>query len=316
MYQSILVPVDGSTFAEQALPLALSLARRSGASLHLIHVLQPLASVYTEAPLFVESECDLEARIQERFRTYLDELAARLAKRRSMVVTSSLLEGEVVPGILAHTEETKPDLVVMTTHGRGPLGRFWLGSVTDELARVLTVPLLLVRPQGEAAPDLETEPLLRQILIPLDGSQLAEQIIRPAVELGRLTGAGFTLLRVVKPAPQVAFPTGSPMLDVEAQSVLSRIESIQGQLRKEAMTYLEGIAQPLRAEGLSVVSKIAIDERPGAAILEEAASKSVDVVALETHGRRGLSRLLLGSVADKVIRGTTVPVLVNRPGHG
>jgi nucleotide-binding universal stress UspA family protein len=308
--------VDGSTFAEQALPLALSLARRSGASLHLIHVLQPLASVYAEAPLFVESACDLEARIQERFRTYLDALATGLAKRRSTVVTSSLLEGEVVPSILAHAAETQPDLVVMTTHGRGPLGRFWLGSVADELARVLPVPLLLVRPQAEAATDLEIEPLLKQIVIPLDGSALAEQIIQPAVELGRLTGAGFTLLKVLKPAQQVAFPTGSPMLDVEAQTVLSRIETIQGQLRKEAMTYLEGIADPLRADGLDVVCKIAIDERPEAAILQEAASKSVNLVALETHGRRGLSRLLLGSVADKVIRGTTVPVLINRPGHG
>jgi nucleotide-binding universal stress UspA family protein len=228
MYRSILVPVDGSTFAEHALPLALSLARHSGASLHLFHVVQPLASVYSEAPLFVESECDLEARIQERMRTYLDELAGRLAKRWSAVVTSSLLAGEVVPSFLAHTAETKPDLVVMTTHGRGPLGRFWLGSVADELARVLPVPLLLVRPQEKAEPDLETEPPLRQILIPLDGSKLAEQIVRPAIELGRLTRAGFTLLRVVKPAPLVAFPTGSPMLDVEAQSVLGRIETIQG----------------------------------------------------------------------------------------
>ena len=100
-------------------------------------------------------------------------------KRWSTVVTSSLLEGEVVPSFLAHTAETKPDLVVMTTHGRGPLGRFWLGSVADELARVLPVPLLLVRPQAEAEPDLETEPPLRQILIPLDGSKLAEQILGP-----------------------------------------------------------------------------------------------------------------------------------------
>ena len=313
MYRSILVPLDGSTFAEHALPVALNLARRSRATLRLGHVLQPLASVYSEAPAFTEGTWDFEGLIKERLRGYLDALALRMAKWSPAEVSTLLLEGEIVPTLLAHATETKPDLVVLTTHGRSPLGRFWLGSAADELVRVLPMPLLMVRPSEHAVPDFDVEPPLKNVLIPLDGSPLAEKMIRPAVALGRLTNAAYTLLRVIKPVPPVAFPTGSPLLDVQAQSVLSRIDKIQGQLCKEALAYLDGVAGPLRAEGLQVTTKVAIDERPGVAILQEAVSPAVDVVALETHGRYGLSRLLLGSVADKVIRGSAVPVLVHRP---
>jgi nucleotide-binding universal stress UspA family protein len=90
--------------------------------------------------------------------------------------------------------------VAMSTHGRGPLSRFWLGSVADALMRRLPVPLLLVRPQ-EGAPDLSEEPPLRRILIPLDGSALAEEVLAPALALGGLVGAEYTLLWVVRPLP-------------------------------------------------------------------------------------------------------------------
>ena len=137
-------------------------------------------------------------------------------------------------------------------------------------------------------------------------------MIGPAVRLGRLTGSGYTLLRVIKPVPPVALPTGSPFIDGEAEYILNRIDEIEEQLT-EALAYLEGVARPLRAEGLRVATKVALEERPGVAILHEAVSAPVDLIAIETHGRHGLPRLLLGSVADKVIRGTTVPVLVHRP---
>jgi nucleotide-binding universal stress UspA family protein len=313
MYKSILVPLDGSTFAEHAFPLALALARRSGAGLHLVQVLEPLASVYSEAPPFADS--DLEARIKARLRGYLDSIAARLSKLTPTAVTTLLAEGEIIPLLQGHAKDTQSDLVVMTTHGRGPLGRLWLGSVADTLVRVLHVPLLLVRPP-DTVPDLDVEPPLKNILIPLDGSKLAEQMIERAVELGRLTGAGYTLLRVIKPVPSIGFPTGSASLDAEVQNILSQMDVLQEQQRKEALAYLDGVAQPLRTQGLRVETKVAVEEGPGVAILQEAVSPAVDLVALETHGRRGLSRLILGSVADKVIRGATVPVLVHRPRHG
>ncbi len=311
MYRSILVALDGSTSAEHALPLALSIARRSSAQLRLVHVLPPLASVYAETPLFVSDEEDLGARIKGRLRDYLDALASRMTKLSGVGIKTALLDGDVAPTLQAYAKEMACDLVVMTTHGRGPLARFWLGSIADELVRVLPMPLLLLRPP-ETLPDFAVEPPLHNILIPLDGSPLAERMIGPAVKLGRLTGAGYTLLRVIKPVPPVAFPTGSPFMDVEAQHILNRMDEIEDQLRKDALTYLEGVARPLQAEGLRVATKVTLEERPDVAILHEAVPP-VDLVAIETHGRHGLPRLLLGSVADKVIRGTTVPVLVHRP---
>jgi nucleotide-binding universal stress UspA family protein len=249
MYKSIHVPLDGSTFAEHALPLALTIARKAGAKLHLVHVLEPLASVYSEAPLFADS--DLEQRIKDRLRGYLDSVAFRVRKLMPTPVTTDLVEGEIAELLRTQAAQMSADLVVMTTHGRGPLGRFWLGSVADELVRVLPMPLLLVRPP-DTVPDLSVEPLLRNILIPLDGSKLAEQIVNPAVELGRVMGAGFTLLSVIKPAPTVPFPTGSASLDAEVKNMLSQMDAIQEKLRTQALAYLDTVAKPLRAQGLRV----------------------------------------------------------------
>lgn len=311
MYRNLLVALDGSPSAEHALPLACSIARRSSANLRLVNVLPPLASVYVEPPLFAAGD-GLDERIKTRFREYLDYVASRIEKTLGLKANAELLEGEIVPTLQSHAKEMGADLVVMTTHGRGPFGRFWLGSVADELVRMLPMPLLLVRPP-DADVDLATEPPLRNVLVPLDGKPLAERMIGPAVKLGRLTGASYTLLRVIKPVTPFAAPTGSPVMDVEVRHILDRIEKVEGQLREQASNYLDGVARPLRAEGLKVATKLALEERPGIAILQEAAKGGADLIAIETHGRHGLPRLLLGSVADKVIRGSTIPILVHRP---
>jgi nucleotide-binding universal stress UspA family protein len=313
MYKSILVPLDGSTFAEHSLPLALAVARQAGAKLHLVHVLEPLASIYSEGPLL--ADVDLEQRIKARLRGYLDSVAFRVRKLSPGAVTTELAEGEIAETLRAEAVRMNPDLVVMTTHGRGPFGRFWLGSVADELVRVLPMPLLLVRPP-DTVPDLAVEPPLKNILIPLDGSKIAEQMVERAVGLGRLTEAGYMLMRVIKPVPPVPSSTGSASLDVEVESMIKAMDALQEKLHKDALAYLDAVARPLRAQGLRVATKVVVDQRPGVGIVHEAAPPAVDLVALETHGRRGLSRLILGSVADKVIRAAAVPVLVHRPERG
>src|SRR5262249_22116943 len=124
MYRSLLVPLDGSSFGEHALPLALTLARRCGAELHLVHVMPPLASIYSETPLFVDDT--LEARLREhqraRHQTYLDGVVDRLRGAGARNVRTEVMEGDVAGGIRARAEAVAADLVVMTTHGRGPLG--------------------------------------------------------------------------------------------------------------------------------------------------------------------------------------------------
>ncbi len=314
MLRTILTPLDGSTFGEHALPLAASIARRAGAALRLLHVEPTPASVYAETPLFIDDSY-LESYVRENQRAvglaYLDGAVKRLKNRAGVAVGRVVVEGEVRDAIFAQAAALHADLVVMTTHGRGPLGRFWLGSVADELVRTLPMPVLLVRPR-EAAPDFDHEATLKHVLIALDGSPLAEQIVEPAVELGALLGAEFTLVRVVPPVP-----IGGHLLEGGSLRQLAvSMEELQAEHKRRcdrADKYLDETAARLRAQKLTVRTHVETDEQPAAGVLREAQAADADLIALATHGRRGLSRLFLGSVADKVLRGGRLPVLLRRP---
>jgi nucleotide-binding universal stress UspA family protein len=303
MYRSILVPLDGSAFAEHALPLALSIARRAKAPLQIAHVDLVPAPMYVLSRPNMESTYDAQAR--ERAAAYLDDVVWRLSARTSVPVETVLLEGSVAEALQEHVAIKGVDLVVMTTHGRGALGRAWLGSVADKLVRHLPIPVLLVRPREEPH-DLTAEPVLRRVLIPLDGSALAEQALEPALTLGGLMPAEYTLLHVVEPMlimgdEMGAFATGAAAAAMHAQ------------LPEEGRKYLSGVVQQLGSRGETVQSKVVIDRPAAEAILQEAKTGGCDLIALATHGHGGLARLLLGSVADKVLQGAPVPVLVYRP---
>jgi nucleotide-binding universal stress UspA family protein len=155
---------------------------------------------------------------------------------------------------------------------------------------------------------------LHHVLIPLDGSARAEGILDPALELGRLLGADFTLLRVIEP---VILPDAR--LGGNAVSGLN--PDLLQALQSEAQAYLERIAEQLRARSARVQTRVVSNRWAAGAILEEAGAHAMYLIALATHGRGGVARLLLGSVADKVVRGASVPVLLWRslgdaPGSG
>jgi len=135
---------------------------------------------------------------------------------------------------------------------------------------------------------------MRNILIPLDGSALAEQVLGPALDLARLVEARCVLLRVVEPrsSPHNGTPDGS---------------------RKEAAAYLERVAARMREQGVSAQARVVVARHVAEAILEEAAAQGSDLIALATHGRGGLTRLLRESVADHLVRAAASPVLVYRP---
>jgi nucleotide-binding universal stress UspA family protein len=297
MLSSILVPLDGSPFAEQALPLAASIARRAGGRLDLVrgHVVyaqvDPAASFGPYDPL-----ADVAWRQQEE--SYLEALAARLPGVR---VSCAVASGFAADAILERARARGADLIVMTTHGRGPVGRFFLGSVADELVRRAQAPLLLMRPT-EASPNLAREPEVREILVALDGSPLAEGVLDAAFNLGRALGARCTLLRVLE--------SGSPQRLV-----------LPGDERDEpgagvALAYLGGLAARSRGRAPEVRTRVVIAPHAAAAILHQAQILGSDLIALATHGRGGLRRLLLGSVADAVLRAAPVPVVVCRPPAG
>lgn len=311
MIRNILVPLDGSPFGEHALPLALSLAQRAGAALRLVHILQPIAIAIPE---FSGYEDSLEPELRLEKQNYLEDVRKRLSEARSTVTMSAeVKEGNIAETIRAASDKGGADLIVMTTHGRGPAARFWLGSIADQLVRESPVPLLLVHP-GKSPPRFNNGPVFRRMLLPLDGTPLAEQIIPHAVEVARHMNAECELLRVVQTdvPPDYAFLTRGALITQRVHAMVEQLEAIQKRQREEAEAYLEGVANRIHATQVPAVAKVVLDEQPVKAILHEA-EKACDVVALATHGYSGLKRLWLGSVADKVLRGSTVPVLVYRP---
>jgi nucleotide-binding universal stress UspA family protein len=312
MYRSLLVPLDGSAFGEQALPLALAIARRANAALEVVHVMAPLASVYAESLFTPDPHLELQVRAHQQ--EYLDRIVRRLQGTAPVRATATLLDGAPTVALEAHAAACGADLVVMTTHGRGVMGRFWMGSVADYLIRHLALPVLLVHPREEGR-EAAADPAPRHILLPLDGSPLAEQMIEPAAALGALTGAEITLLRVIRPMLPAQYALQHASAGSGLQHLLDEVEQAHEEVRRQAAAYLEGIASRLQGRGLKVQTRVAVEDQAALAILHEAAPPATDLVALQTHGRGGLSRLLLGSVADKVVRGSAVPVLVQRPPH-
>lgn len=287
MIGSILVPLDGSPLAEQALPWGVSFARRLHAGLdlvrvHVLYALQEPAAGFGPYDPLMEAEC------QEEEKLYLNGTATMVASVSGMKVTSALIHGLTADGVLERAKAVNADLIVMTTHGLGPVGRFFLGSVADELIRQGSVPVLLV-PTRAPAPGLIPEPEVERIVIPLDGSALAEQALKPALDLARSLNASCTLLQVLEQ------------------------RNPSEEIQEKAKHYLSQLAGRLLDGGLEVETNVVAGRNAAQGILEEAGHEPGSLIAMATHGRGGVLRLLLGSAADKVIRGAKVPVLVCRP---
>lgn len=304
MIRTILVPLDGSTFGEHAVPVALSVACRTEAKLTLVHVHSFPGPLYTSDGVAI-----FDVATDERNRStelaYLDDIARQIAPALPTPPQTALIEGAVVDALCEEVQKSEADLIVMTTHGRGPFSRFWLGSVADALVRRAPIPILLVRPDAQLPEVLDlTKPRnFERVLLPLDGSQLSEQMLAPAVEFVELTGAELTLLLALDPTGM----SYAPMLYTAGLE-----GDVLDQMKVEARDYLEEIAAPMRARGLTVKTQV-VYAQPAVAILNYAADHGANLIAMATHGRSGLSRALLGSVADKVLRGAHIPLLVMRP---
>jgi nucleotide-binding universal stress UspA family protein len=310
MEHTILVPLDGSPFAEYALGPALWIARHTGAALHLIRVHRvPLVAVDGPAPLY---EAPLDASLRNQEREYLERVRAQLPEVAPVPITTELADEAVANSICAAAVARHALLIVMTTHGRGPVSRFWLGSVADQLLRCSPVPVLLIRP-GEGPPDFTRGLTSSKILVPLDGSALAEQILEPATQLGDLLGAAYTLFNVISPAFTVGYEAAADPMGHVAERMMHEMRETQRKLRTEAEAYLEQVAGRLRKQGRIVHTRVAESERPAGAILDAARDLAADLIAAATHGRGGLARLVVGSIADKIVRGAAAPVLVYHP---
>jgi nucleotide-binding universal stress UspA family protein len=310
MYRSVLVPLDGSPFGEHALPLAVQIAQRCEARLQLVNVFCPIGgSMFVEGYLFPDDEVDRYLR--QRQVDYLHRTAEHVRPLVSGPVTVHAVEGAVDEEIRKLARELRTDLVVMATHARSPLGRFWLGSVADELLRDAPAPVLLMPPVGEQV-NWEKVVLPRHLLVPLDGTPAAEEVLEPAVALAELGRADLTLLNIVRPLMPMTYHLEGGSLDRIATSLIEQIEKAHEAVRQQATAYLDRVAAPLRQRGLTVVTKVAVEDQPAVAILHHAVPP-VDLIAMRTHARHGLARLFLGSVTDKVARNVHLPVLVQPP---
>ena len=300
MFREILVPLDGSPLAEHALPFAVSIAMKTGATVHVVLVHVPDA--YGEYAAPHSDDFDMEAKAREK--AYLDALGGRLAKAFKGTIQIHHLEGIVQETLVEEVAERGVDLVVMSAHGWGYSSRALLGSVSDYLMRHLGVPMLLMH--SEVGMTELNRPLsFRRILIPLDGSELAEAMLEPALALGALWNAEYRYVRVMGPPSHHL--TGSLGDEPHAPH-----QGIVDATTRHWAAYLEKMAHRLRKQSLTVETHVRVSRKVAAAILEEATTTGCDLIAISTHGRGGLSRLLRGSVADKVVRGANTPVLVYR----
>jgi nucleotide-binding universal stress UspA family protein len=295
----ILVPVDGSPVAEHALPFALSIARAAGAEVHVALVHVPEAYTDYEYPGAEDLELDAKAREQH----YLSALSGRLRAAFTGTLQLHHLEGIPEETLVEEVAERQIDLVVMNAHGWGYISRAITGSVSDYLVRNLAVPILLMHSRPVST-DLDRPIAFRRILVCLDGSELSEAIMEPARAIGQLFGATYHLTRVAAPPSHMA-----PTHDAESSAALVHVLD---HAKRAAASYLALAAGSLRYESIPVETQVLLSNNVAAAVLQEAETANCDLIATSTHGRGGLSRLLLGSVADKIIRGATKPVLVYR----
>ncbi|HZA98048.1 MAG TPA: universal stress protein [Gemmatimonadales bacterium] len=298
-FQSIVVPLDGSPLAEQAIPMAQAIAERARCRLKLVLIHQPLIMM-EPGPNYTK----VELAMYKADREYLKLVTARLRQPLGRSVSSAILDGSPVAQTLAaYIRELGADLVVMMSHGRGGLGRAWLGSVTDQLIRFTEIPVLVVR----TSEDMEPKPGMEQkeILVALDGSPLAEAALGPAVALARLWDAEVSLVQVVQAitlgsAPHLTFPS-----DYSDQVTAIR--------RDSAQDYISDMAERVRESGVRASGVAVVGAAVAETLIKLAAPDRVGLMAVATHGQGGLKRLVLGSVADKLVRGAPVPVLVVRP---
>ena len=300
--QTILVPLDGSNFAECALPVALSIARRLDGRVGLVSVSSKKRgrrkrSVTTISP----NDVNL---IDEVVSDYLNGVAARISESSSVPVFSTVLGGRPAAALAKHAKGHHPELIVMSTHGRGAFSRHWLGSVTEWMVRHVRTPVLVVRPEPDCEVRFDDKRQFRCVLVPLDGSKLSEQSLQWAKLLGGRE-AQYHLVRVT--------PDSISAWSDQPQAVTRGTTDLAAVAHDDAVGYLHGVKCGFEKGGLTVKTVIEDTVPTAVGILDTAERESADLVVITTHGRGGLRRLVLGSVADKVIRGSHVPVFVVKP---
>lgn len=299
MYKNVMLPVDGSTFSREAVLHGVRIASQTGATLRLVRV--AVSPVFLGGPgaAGLEAEALREARSSELSELYA--IAAECRAHSTVSVTASLERGPVIDALVGYAKREKVDLIVMRSHARGGLARAWFGSTADGLIRESGIPVLVVRPPSVAT-GMEGGATYRRILVPLDGSELAEQALAPAVTLARMEGASLTLLRIVSAwKRRVAGELESALGPASANEV------------SQAQRYLDSLLTSDADRSLHISRRVVIADDVASAILEIADYNESDLIAIATRGRGALRRAAAGSVSDQVMRASPVSTIVVHP---
>lgn len=277
MDRPILLPVDGSSGADQARAHAFELARRYDCPLRALYVVDTNVARWPDT--------------QESFSRQGEEVLARtqrLGAEAGLAVETDLRTGAPHEEILAHCEEIGAGTIVMGTHGRRGLDRLVLGSVTQRVVRLADVPVLTVGgPEGRAA-----DTAYESVLLPTDGSEAAADALDAAVDLAAAYDASLHVLHVVETAgPGLTGETVVEEATETGEDVVSNIESLA------------------RAAGIGDVTTAVREGGPATEILAYSDDQNIGCIVMGTHGRTGLPRYLLGSTTERVLRTTHRPVL-------
>lgn len=295
MSQPIVVALDTSELSEGAVPYAVSLAKATGAPLSFVTVWEGGERALISSLPDVAS--DLFKRGEQYYENYLQGIAKKV-REQGVATEAEVRTGDADDEILALVRAKDASMLVIASHGRSGLSRWWYGSVAGRLVREAPVPTLIVGPKA-----LESGPgagAIRRILVPLDGSDMAEQALPAAGQLAAALGAEVHLAEAVRWVSQ-AFIYGVPEVT---------IAQVDEDLEQAARTCLAEARKKLPKE--TKVEAHVVRGMPADALIDLVAGKEIDLVVMASHARAGLARMALGSVADRMVQGKA-PVLLVRP---
>jgi nucleotide-binding universal stress UspA family protein len=316
MTTTVLVPLDGSDKDERALPAAAALADLTDGALHLIRVLEPPDDTLVPRARAL-GIADVMHEEREGMERSVRGTAERLAAVTRHRVSAEVADGaDVAATLLRRADERNADVVVMATRAAGALGRALRGSVADRVVRQSPRPVVLVPPGADDTSGKRIE--LRRVLIPLDGSALSLNAIDHLLALPHGDGLEYVLLEVIPPAATIIAATpDAPAWAATLATAEAYLGSTDiGQVRAAAEQRLNTVADRLRARGAKVVDVRVVEATdPAAAIAAAVRADLADFIAMSTHGSSGFKRMVLGSVAEKVVRESDVPVLLVTAGE-
>jgi nucleotide-binding universal stress UspA family protein len=299
MYNKILIPLDGSKTAEKVLPYARYLAGQFKIPVELLAVVD-IAEIATH--MTAEKARFLDTMVEDSVRASENYLHGIAATFKGVTVKNTIERGRAEDAIIEKGGGYKDTLIAMATHGRSGLNRFLLGSVAEKVLRGTSNPLLLAR-ASEAA-SAEGEAVLKTVIVPLDGSEVAEKVLPEAADTAKKLGLEIVLFRAYH-IPYNAYSADEGFYAVNFDELIAGV-------RDEADEYLKTQVAAVKKLGVEKVSAVSKEGFAGDEIIALGRNTPGGLIAMSSHGRSGVKRWVLGSVAETVVRYGTGPVLVIR----